>query len=230
MRRYAIYFMPKETDDLWRFGSSVLQYDAVSRQAVDPPAHPLFAGGDFQALTREPRRYGFHATLKAPFELAVGVSEGDLQQAAADFAVRQKCFSIGPLDVANLGSFIALVPRIKSAALHALADACVISFDRFRAPLTAEDRERRQPSRLTPRQVDHLDRWGYPHVFEDFRFHMTLTGSVPDSHRAKLRQALDDLYTPIAAPLGIDGIAVFQQNDGGECFEVLRRFDFGNGN
>jgi hypothetical protein len=31
---------------------------------------------------------------------------------------------------------------------------------------------------LNQSQVANLDRWGYPYLFADFRFHMTLTGKV----------------------------------------------------
>jgi Protein of unknown function (DUF1045) len=71
------------------------------------------------------------------------------------------------------------VPRRPTPALAALASHCTTSFDVFRAPMTKKERVRRMASHLSPSQMQNLDRWGYPFVFEDFRFHMTLTVPCP---------------------------------------------------
>ena len=62
-----------------------------------------------------------------------------------------------------------------SAALQALADACVEQLDRFRAPPSDAELARRRRASLTPRQDAMLVRWGYPYVFDTWFFHMTLT-------------------------------------------------------
>src|SRR3546814_13524543 len=62
--------------------------------------------------------------------------------------------------------------------MRALADAAVQRLDALRAPLTPREIERRLQSRLSPRQEALLGRWGYPYVFDEFRFNMTLTGSL----------------------------------------------------
>jgi hypothetical protein len=62
-----------------------------------------------------------------------------------------------------------------------LAADCVTVFDRFRRPLTPQERNRRIAAGARARQIENLDRWGYPFVFEDFRFHMTLTGAIDAS-------------------------------------------------
>ncbi len=76
-----------------------------------------------------------------------------------------------------------MIPAEPSAELELLAAEATKAFDPFRAPLSPEDRARRNPDRPTPRQRDYLDRWGYPYVFEEFRFHMTLTGRLPAERR-----------------------------------------------
>ena len=83
--RYAIYYLPPSDSALWRFGCSVIGYDSVSGQQVE---HCL-RGFDMQTLTSEPARYGFHATLKAPFYLCEALSEGDLITSVAAFARNQ---------------------------------------------------------------------------------------------------------------------------------------------
>ncbi len=128
--------------------------------------------------------------------------------------------------VNEIGDFIAVVPSQRSAELEQLAADAVSAFDGFRAPLTPADRARRNPERLTPRQRDHLDRWGYPYVMEEFRFHMTLTGRLPAERRgavlAQLRQRFAALQL---AELAIDAIAVFQQPDANSRFRIVQRFD-----
>jgi hypothetical protein len=77
----------------------------------------------------------------------------------------------------------------------------VREFDGFRAPLTPEDRARRNPSALTPRQCDYLDRFGYPYVMEDFRFHMTLTGRIGADRRPPILTMLQDRFSVLGLQL-----------------------------
>jgi putative phosphonate metabolism protein len=224
--RYAVYLAPAPGSALWRFGSSVVGYDAAS--GTDMPPHPALPGERdlWRDLTAEPRRYGFHGTLKAPFGLAEGLSEGDLLTEGEAFAAGRTRFALPRLEVALLGSFVALVPDPGSGALDALAGECVRAFDRLRAPLPAADRQSRLQAPLTDRQIRHLDAWGYPHVFEDFRFHMTLTGPLPPDRRESVRAALAGAYAELAPGLAVDGISLFRQDDPAGRFRVLARFPF----
>ena len=84
--RYALYFAPLEDRPLWNFGSATIGWDAEAAAACPPqPPAPAFAEG-WVDRTAEPRRYGFHATLKPPFVLAEGARLDDLLDAAATFA------------------------------------------------------------------------------------------------------------------------------------------------
>lgn len=224
--RYAIYYAPSPATQLWTFGSSILGYDAASGVDVACPDMPV-AGPDWHAWTAEPRRYGFHGTLKAPFALAKGVSEDDLLRAAVVFASGRSVFAAPPLHVATIGAFVALVPAEASPPLDDLAAACVRAFDRFRAPLTPHDRERRLRASLSGRHILNLDRWGYPHVFEDFRFHMTLTGALHDSVRAPVRTVLEERYRDLTPDTLIDAISIFRQQDPASRFRILARYPFG---
>ncbi|MDP3544609.1 MAG: DUF1045 domain-containing protein [Phreatobacter sp.] len=224
--RYALYAAPPPDSRLWHFGSSVIGYDAAAARALPFPSHPPCDAADWADLTHDPRRYGFHGTLKAPFSLAAGMEEGDLLEAAMLFAERRQAFAVPALEVVLLGRFVALVPGVASPELTALAAGCVREFDAFRAPLTEADRARRLKAPLTDRQVAQLDAWGYPYVFEDFRFHMTLTGSLPEERREAVRAGLAAAYWEVAGPLPIDGLCVFRQKDRSARFEVLARFAF----
>lgn len=211
--RYAIYFAPAADSPLWRFGSAVLGYDAVT--GVDVPA-AVPAGCealDWHALTAEPRRYGFHATLKAPFTLSPGRSEGVLRSFARNIAAGRPPVRLAGLSVSALGRFVALTPSQPSDALQSLAFDLVQAFEPFRASLSEVDKARRLQSPLTPAQHAYLEAYGYPYVGDAFRFHMTLTGSLPDGQVAPVRDALALAYTEAvpAGPVLIDRIAIFRQ-------------------
>jgi len=227
--RHAIYFMPRPDTALWRFGSSIIGYDAVTGAAPATPPHAIFAKTSIAAAMAEPRRYGFHATLKAPFRLGAERSEADLVAAVAEFSKARQPFAVAALKVATLGRFLALVPARPCAPLDTLAADCVRAFEPFRAPLDAHDRARRLAGSLTPRQIANLEAWGYPYVFDEFRFHMTLTGPLDEVEREHVRGALEELYDKIAAPLEIDAVAVAVQASREDRFRLLARCPFGVG-
>ena len=89
--------------------------------------------------------------------------------------------------------------------------------------MTAKERARRTASHLSPSQMQNLDRWGYPFVFEDFRFHMTLTGPLPKAARdhviAVLQRAFD--HTCGKSEIAVDRLALAHQPDERARFRVL---------
>jgi len=222
--RYAIYFVPAADSDLYRFGSAMLGYDCYTGDELPHPDGVGVAPDDWRRLTEEPRRYGFHATLKAPFRLAAAHREAELARALFDFAgaSRHATARIAP-QVQLLGSFTAIVPRETPASLSALADGCTTAFDRFRAPMPAGERARRTRAPLSERQLRHLDRWGYPYVFEDFRFHMTLTGPLPAERREAVPALLRDAFARACGEraIAIDRVALFKQENEHARFRVL---------
>lgn len=228
MTRYAIYFAPHAGSLLARFGASLLGYDPATGAEVEPPDHPLFHDPLSLGWTAAPRRYGFHATLKAPFHLAEGRTPAELEEALAGFAAGRPTFEIR-LTLGLVGHFLALVPAEPSPAMDALAGACVRHFDLFRAPLTAADRERRHPDQLTVAQVANLDEWGYPFVLDDFQFHMTLTGALEARDRTRLEPVLRAMLADLPLATAVDGIVLFRQEGPNDRFVLQRRFGFGAG-
>jgi 2'-5' RNA ligase len=178
------------------------------------------------AIQEDPRRYGFHATLRAPFELAEGRTEAQLIEAANAFARSRQRFSVGPLRPGVMGSFAALLCDDASPGLQQLAADCVTVFEVFRRPLSAPDRERRVKAPLTVRQIAHLDAWGYPYVFEEFVFHMTLTGRLREEDRGVVLDALRELFAPLPKMAEIDAITILVQPSREAAFHVLRRCPF----
>ena len=219
--RYAIYFAPEPGSALDRFGRELLGYDA--HESADVP-FPPGAGlpPDWREMTQDPRKYGFHATLKPPMALALGKNENELMAACAAFAgVPRAIPAIKPV-VDVISDFIALVPAEVPADLERLAADCVRDFEPFRAPLTEEDRARRNPSKLTSRQREYLDGWGYPYVFEEFRFHMTLTGRLDPGRHAPVVALLRDRFRDSGVrDVRIDRIALFRQDEADRRFHVI---------
>ena len=126
--RYAIYAAPRRDEALWRFGSGLLGYDAAKPGDVAAPDLAGITRADWHSLTAEPRRYGFHATLKAPFRLAGGQRESALQNALSDFCRRHQALPAFSLHVARLGPFFALIPKNANPGLQALAGYRVLEF------------------------------------------------------------------------------------------------------
>lgn len=221
--RYAIYYTPPPFSALARFGAGVIGYDCFDAVEV---THMRLTGIDpnVQKLTTlGPRRYGFHATILAPFDLK-SQSEDDLIASASAYASEVAPIRIGSLKIVALGEFIALAPTESEEGISHFAADCLKTFDRFRAPLSVGDRERRLKLKLSAHQIDLMDRWGYPYVLDQYRFHMTLTGALQHPMRDAFREALELAFGDRANDsFELDAISVMRQDDPGSRFRVLRR-------
>jgi putative phosphonate metabolism protein len=220
--RYAIYFAAGRDNALTRFGAELLGYDAYSGEEMPFPDEAANVAPDWREVTSDPRKYGFHATLKAPMTLATTRSETELMSACATFAGKARPVPVIRPIVDSISGFIAVIPIEPVGALQELAADCVRAFDCFRAPLTAKDRARRRPEKLTERQREYLDRWGYPYVMEEFRFHMTLTGRLDAERRGPILQMLRKRFATLGLDtLTIDRIALFRQDDATARFRII---------
>ena len=224
MRRYAIYFAPTPDEPLARFAHGWLGRDPESGETYRQPAIPDISAKRLDEITADPRHYGFHGTLKAPFPLVSGKTEDDLVAAVSVFAAGWRAFRVDGLTLKAIGRFLALVPSEASPALEDLAADCVRTFDRFRALASADELTRRRAAGLSPRQDEYLMRWGYPYVLEEFRFHLTLTGSLDEPEHSVVKRKLEELTASFCAlPLVIRDLAIFTQDDRAVPFRVLAR-------
>jgi putative phosphonate metabolism protein len=220
--RYAIYYAPESASVLDRFGTVLLGYDAADGEDLPFPADVIAAVPDWRELTSDPRKYGFHATLKAPFSLAPDKTEADLFAVCAAFAATPRAIPVISPEVGAISGFIAIIPAEPPADLIQLAADCVREFDVLRAPLTEADRARRNPSQLTAAQRGYLDRWGYPYVMEQFRFHMTLTGRLGSERREPVLAMLRSRFSSTGIErLAIDRILAFRQDDAASRFRIV---------
>jgi putative phosphonate metabolism protein len=227
VHRYALYFAPPRAHPLWAVGCGLLGRDPESgEELVQPPLEGI-PPDRFRAITAEPRRYGWHATLKPPFALADGTDAQALAGALARFAASRSAFALPPLVLAPLSGFLALVPSHPSAPLDALAAECVRAFDGFRRPPSAEELARRRAGALDRVEEQNLACWGYPYVLERFRFHMTLTSRLEATEATRIAAALaPNLAGALAVPLRADAVCLYAEPTPGAPFELLRRFPF----
>ncbi len=215
--RVAIYWAPALHDPLHALGSAWLGRDAETGAALRQPDLP-----DIAELTAEARRYGLHATLKAPFRLATNYAA--LRADALALAARTRPFALPPLALADLGGFLCLRESAPCADLQAFGDACVRDLDAHRAPPTPEEIARRNPARLTPRQRALLDRWGYHYVLDEWWFHVTLSRRLTPAERAAVEPALlAHLGDAPALPRRVTELCLFTQATPAAPFLIAER-------
>lgn len=216
-RRFAVYHLPDGA--LGDFGASWLGWDVRAGAAV---AHPDDLS-DAAEVTQTPRRYGFHATLKAPFRLAQG---REVQELA--LALRMICDRLAPFALELAPSrdwgFAALRPRHQPPELIALESSVVTRLDEFRAPLNTEEYDRRRPDALPAQARKHLDHWGYPFVLDLFSYHLTLSGAlVPEAAGTLLAELSPRLAPLIAAPMPVAAAALVGEDETG-FFHLIEEF------
>ncbi|ATU95184.1 DUF1045 domain-containing protein [Phyllobacterium zundukense] len=220
--RYALYYTPPPDHALTRVASRWLGRSAFSHNCDESSQ----ASGCDQALTAEPRRYGFHATIKAPFRLREDRTAEELEAAVRSFCAKRPICPIGPLSVARVGNFFALVPSTGTPFSGGLASRAVGDLDEFRAPLNEAELQRHLRSDLDDVETTNLVLWGYPYVFDRFRFHMTLTGPVQASRREAVGEQLKAMFDPLllAEDFYIDALTLFVQDNPGGDFLARTRF------
>ena len=227
--RTAIFFTPPPEHPLTRAAALWLGRDPFSGAEYAVTAADGFTSEELTALTAFPRRYGFHATLRAPFRPLPACGLDEIESAMAAMCADRSPVDLGLLRIERLGAFFALTPVVQSESVTALANDVVRRSDRVRAPLSEEELKRRRPERLTERQRKYLDRWGYPLVFDEFGFHMTLTGPVPDHCSEQMRGLLEKRFLPLLdEPITIDALTLFVEQAPPGDFMATTRVPFGD--
>lgn len=227
--RVAIYAAPDPRSAWWAQGSAWLGRCAMHRSALSQPVIDGVDASMQKRVTDDPRRYGWHATLKAPFRLAPGVGLEVLRESVAEICRAHRAIALPDLPVARLGSFLALRPAAPPPALGALADNCVQRLQELAAPLDDAELSRRRRAPLTPEEDALMLAWGYPWVLHRFRFHFSLTGSldgVPDAVVEQLQQAAHDHFAALP-PWRLDQLSIFIEPTPGADFVLLEQLELG---
>ncbi|MEP4196618.1 MAG: DUF1045 domain-containing protein [Aliishimia sp.] len=214
--RYAIFFVP---NGAWgAFGASWLGWNNQTGTYVKSGSWGI---PDQNTLTNRPRKYGFHATIKAPFFLAQGHNENALSEAAQSLCKTMAPIELTSVRLSRLGRFFALSAPDQQDALIQLSQRAVTELDQFRAPATQAELTRRRQSRLTPAQDALMLQWGYPYVMDQFRFHLTLTGPTQhaDLVEGQVHAALSDI---LQVPLVLDALCLMGEAADGNFHQIAR--------
>lgn len=216
--RYAIYFSPQRHSPWWQFGAHWLGRDECNGAPLAQPELSQLTVTELHAITAEPRRYGFHATLKAPFRLRGEHKVASMMAQMRALAANLKPLPLGPLQVVTLGNFVALVPVAAPDELSTLAAQCVTALDALRAPLSAAELARRLGAQLDAREQELLQLYGYPYVLERFRFHFSLSGPLAAADAQRVMQAVLEPLKQLnaTAPLLLDRLCLFVETVPGQ--------------
>jgi hypothetical protein len=222
--RYAVFFVPPARSALYRFGSAILGYDCYDGVAVDPPEEFKADLASWRKLTEHPRRFGFHATLKAPFRLSASCTEAQLVSAVQSFVgLGHAVAEISPV-IQIIDGFAAVIASNAVPALATLAAGCTTMFDAFRAPMLPQERARLLAAGLNASESENLDRWGYPFVLSEFEFQMTLTGPIQGRRRAQTLDLIERCFRRMVRTdhqIAIDRIALLKQATSRGSFRVI---------
>ncbi len=233
--RYAIYFSPDDNSELGIYGATVLRRQAENASDWLNPAlaveYPDASGSpdslDWAAQIKKPAHYGFHATIKAPFELAESQSSDELAEDLKRFCQSKTAITLVGLKPVRSCRYHSLAFDQQPSALPQLAAECVTHFEKYRAPLTNADIERRNPDSLKKSERENLHRYGYPYILEDFNFHMTLSGQNKGDDVAYFEWLCDLYQVMVEKPPVFDRLCVFRQPDRQSPFVREAEFFFG---
>jgi hypothetical protein len=228
--RVAIYAAPDPQSDWWLRGSEWLGRCAAQRSERKQPAIDDLSADQLTQLTAEPRRYGWHATLKAPFRLAPGEDMASLREGLAKIARDHQAFVLDRLEVARLDGFLALRPRHAPTALDALANDCVRRLQPLAAALDETELARRRRKPLTPEEDALMLAWGYPWVLHRFKFHFSLTGPIhglAEEKVTQLQHAAAERFETLP-PLIVDRLSLFVEPCPGADFECVEQLALGS--
>lgn len=214
--RYAVYFCPAADSALGALGHAWLGAETV----------PGMAPERWRALTGNVRRYGWHATLCAPFALADAWSYDALRSEVAAIARDTQVIEL-PLHLDRLGGFLALRPSGSEDSVKALSERCVRRLNTLRAPATDEAWQRRAPQ-LDEAECALFRQFGYPYVLDRYRFHLTVAAPASEAEE----QAIREWFAPRLATLvfaRVDALTLCREAAPGHAFEQIERLPVGAG-
>lgn len=224
--RYAIYAVP---------GASP-ENDSQDARRLFETASAWFADPQFEPFVQKAARYGFHATLKAPFRLAENMDEAQLLDEVDSFCKTTQPVVIPQLSLATIGrteKFYALVPGDPNriGEVNDFAARVVKTFDKFRAPLRHDEWLKRKPNELTDHQKSLLNEWGYPWVFDQFKLHFTLTDSMSETHSNALKREVAQRFSCFqGSDIELRTLTVCVEPAPREPFRVLSIHSLSSGN
>ena len=230
-KRVAIYFLPKKNSSLENFGKNLLGRDINKKKKISlTRRQKYFINRGFtyfdelKDYCEQPAKYGFHATLKAPFRLKRNVKTKNFYDVISHIAAQHSRFKIKGLKVVYSKKFTFITSRKPNKLLINLENDLVKHLDTFRAELNKTEIKKRIPDSLTFKQNKYLKEWGYPFVFDQFKFHMTLMNQNNNKLSNKQKLELEKLIYKISNNvIEFNEISLLGENKNGH-FEEIKRF------
>ena len=227
-KRYAIYYAPIENCELDVFGKCWLGWDPYKGVEITksyPPKLPNLQ--KFSRFVLAPKQYGFHGTIKAPFRLKDGYTYNDLENKVGEISKQIHSFHLDKLIIKKLGYFIALIPT-NNLKVNEVSNKFVEGLDYLRDELSENEIKKRNPIKLTSRQKKMLFKWGYPYVFNEFKFHLTLTSKLNIEEIDDVFKSLQNILTQFnLIKINFNSVCIFGQKSD-EKFYFIKRFKFNN--
>jgi hypothetical protein len=225
--KYAVYWVPKRTDALARFGVFWTGWCAEQGEFRARGEFGSFSF-DVAAVTRQLRRHGLHAVIKAPFRLGTRRSRFTLEHTLADLIEDSVSFRLPRLHLAVVDGCVALVPRQNCTALGNIV-ACI---EEAIAPLdTAAPSngfaEAAMPS-TAPEGIVYEEAKAVVQLpaADAHRFHMPLTDQLGLELAFRVMEELQPLLEPMLDdPRALDDIALMGDPGQGRPLRVLQRYD-----
>ena len=230
-KRVAIYFLPKKNSSLENFGKNLLGRDINKKKKISlTRRQKYFINRGFTYFDElkdyfeQPAKYGFHATLKAPFRLKRNVKTKNFYDVISHIAAQHSRFKIKGLKIVYSKKFTFITSRKPNKLLRNLENDLVKHLDTFRAELNKTEIKKRIPDSLTFKQNKYLKEWGYPFVFDQFKFHMTLMNQNNNKLSNKQKLELEKLIYKISNNvIEFNEISLLGENKNGH-FEEIKRF------
>ncbi len=223
--RYAIYYAPTVGSALMRYGNGWLGFDPENGFNANLPVKEKILEYQADKYISSPRRYGFHGTLKPPFSLCKHHDVYELDLALQSLAGELKPATSGPLALKNIGRFICLAPTGDCSEIVQLATSTVKDLDRFRGPQSEAQLAKRRAAGLNTKQESYLQRFGYPYVMDEFRFHLTLTNSLSEGDLKMIFPLLEELMKEVCREdFRISELCLFADPGENKPFQLLKRY------
>ena len=227
--RYAVYFSGKPESDFWCLGSQWLGRSASGKPVDAMPSNLGLDALVHQRMTTHPRRYGWHATLKAPFSLKEDLSFKDLDACMQELAKSLHIFELPKLVVQKMKNFLALAP-VESTQLNKelkdTASTCVKNLHHLSRSLTEGEIAYRKSAGLSDQEVLMMLEWGYPYVHELFEFHFTLSNVLDPFEDQEIKTLIKAAknWFPEESKLFFDRISLFVEDVKGSDFRLIKDY------
>ncbi len=222
--RYAIYYVPPESDHLTKFAASWFGWDVYQGIRVNY-SELSNLNYDIKEITKKPCKYGLHGTLKAPFSLAKDRTIDELRLSLSRLSSSIKKFEIPFISLRKISGFIAIVPTTQNKKLNFLAKKCLQELDCFREVESLEILNKRRSVELSSSMKQNLLKWGYPYVLNDFQFHLTMTSKLAPKVSENVFSVLSsELSSVLNSPLVISKICLFGESKIHGKFKVIEEF------